>query len=355
MKKDIKKSSSAHAHKEEHHEHKAHSSKGKACSMKDSFWKITSFVLLILLVVAAVFAFTGNNKVEDVSCDSDVGEETRSFLISAFQLPSLDLKTTVTSNNMCLHTFSIEGQDIEIYTSYDGEVVFVPGLEPINKSTFDSGVSQEPVAQELQKTEVPVVELFVMSHCPYGTQVEKGILPAVDALGDSIDFEVKFVNYIMHDIVEVEEQLLQYCIQESSKEVYKEYLYCFLEDGNTDRCLEKTGVTRDSLSTCISETDQTYNIMGSYLDKSSWLSGVYPRFLIHNEENLKYGVKGSPTLVVNGTVVNSSRDSQSLLNAICNGFETVPRACNEALSKASPTPGFGFSGTSTTTTNATCG
>jgi len=353
MKKNMKKKPTVH--KEASDNPRSHSSKAKSCSMKAYTWKITSFVLLALLIVSAIFLFSGNNIENNIenTCDLKSGEETGVFLKSAFQLPELNLMSSVDERSLCLHTYQIEGNDVEIYTSYDGEIIFIPGLEPINKSTYNLG--QEKEVQELQKLDKPVVELFVMSHCPYGTQFEKGILPVVDLLGNSIDFEIKFVNYIMHDMIEIEEQLLQYCVQEDSKEVYKDYLYCFLEDGDTDRCLEKTGITKESLNECISQTDQAYNIMGSYEDKESWLSGVYPKFLIHDEDNKKYGVQGSPTLVINGSVVNSSRDSQSILNSICNGFEEKPSACDQSLSTDNPSAGFGFQGVSTTSSDATCG
>lgn len=212
----------------------------------------------------------------------------------------------------------------------------------------------EPENVDLEKSEKPVVELFVMSHCPFGTQAEKGILPVVDLLDDTIDFEIKFVNYIMHDLKEVEEQLLQYCIQKDSKQDFKDYLYCFLEDGNTQRCLEETNLNLDAYSQCIESTDSEYQITEMYENESEWISGRYPKFLIHNQENILYAVKGSPTLVINGSVVNTSRDPQSILNAVCEAFETKPRACNTELSSANPQPGFGFE-TTTANTNATCG
>ena len=331
----------------------------EGCFVRDNFWKITSIILLLLVVVAGVLLLTENRNQlpvnETLECSSNVGQETKNFLTTNFQLPTLDLISSVTSNDLCLHTFQVEGQDLEIYTSLNGEVVFIPGLEPINKSEINLEGNETQTPQEIPKTEKPVVELFVMSHCPYGTQVEKGILPAVDVLKDSIDFEIKFVNYAMHDLLEVEEQLLQYCIQEEFNDKYNEYLYCFLEDGDTQRCLDKLEITRDSLDACITETDTKYDIMSSYEDKSSWVNGRFPKFLIHNEDNLKYGVQGSPTLVINGTVIESNRDPQSLLNTICSGFETLPRACNEVLSSQSPTPGFGFTETAGTTNTATCG
>lgn len=349
----MKKNKKENIHHEKNDDNHSKSNHKKSF-MVNNLWKIISFVLFVLLIVSVVFVFT-NQKTKELSCSENIGKETTQFLIDQFQVPELTLVSTKTENNVCVHTYKIQGQEIEIITSIDGEIVVIPGLGYIKKSDLNLSENQNTQSNTIPKVEKPTVELFVMSHCPYGTQVEKGILPVVDLLSDKINFEVKFVNYVMHDLIEVQEQLLQYCIQESSKEKYREYLYCFLEDGNTERCLEETNILRDSLSSCIKQTNDTYKILDSYTDKSSWLNGRYPKFLIYDKDNLKYDVKGSPTLVINGTVVNSNRDSQSLLDTICEGFVEKPRACNEKLSRESPTPGFGFSKTTTSTTNATCG
>ena len=59
-------------------------------------------------------------------------------------------------------------------------------------------------------------------------------------------------------------------------------------------------------------------------------------------ENKQYDVQGSPTLIINGLQVESSRDSASLLKTICGAFNTEPEVCNTAkLSSASPSAGFG--------------
>ncbi|MBU3941884.1 MAG: hypothetical protein KKF74_03150, partial [Nanoarchaeota archaeon] len=51
--------------------------------------------------------------------------------------------------------------------------------------------------QCMPKKDKPEVELFVMSHCPYGTQIEKGMLPVARLLGDKIDFNIRFCSYAM--------------------------------------------------------------------------------------------------------------------------------------------------------------
>ena len=83
-------------------------------------------------------------------------------------------------------------------------------------SSTDAAASEEAV-QDLVKADKPKVELFVMSHCPYGTQAEKGMIPVVELLKDKISFEVKFVDYAMHGKKELDEQLRQYCIQKEQK------------------------------------------------------------------------------------------------------------------------------------------
>ena len=57
--------------------------------------------------------------------------------------------------------------------------------------------------------------------------------------------------------------------------------------------------------------------------------------------SLNYGVSGSPTLVIDGEIVNSARDSASYLETICSYFEDQPPECNEVLSDETPVPGFG--------------
>ncbi len=196
----------------------------------------------------------------------------------------------------------------------------------------------------MPKKEKPEVELFVMSHCPYGTQMEKGILPVAELLGDKIDFTVKFCSYAMHDKTELDEQLNQYCVQKEFSDKYLEYLRCFLKEGKSDECITEVGIDKEKLGSCIQQADSAYKITENYNDKSTWLNGRFPIFDIHKKENEKYGITGSPGLVINGVVASVGRDPASLLDAICLGFKEKPDECNEKLSSSTPNPGFGFSG-----------
>jgi hypothetical protein len=217
--------------------------------------------------------------------------------------------------------------------------------------TEDQGTATPVVT----KSDKPVVELFVMSHCPYGTQIEKGLIPVMTLLGDKIDANIRFVYYSMHGEKEVNEELNQYCIQKEQKAKYLAYLTCFLGEGNGADCLTQINVDQKKMNSCVSATDKKFNVLKKFADKNTWLSGKYPLFDVEKDLNEKYGVGGSPTLIINGTEAQVGRDSASLLNAVCAGFNNPPEECATQLSSESPSSGFGFNAATGATGDASCG
>ena len=247
---------------------------------------------------------------------------------------------------------------IPIYITKDGENV-IEYLSPIKEEKEETSST---TSTEVPKSDKPVVELFVMSYCPYGTQAEKGIIPVAELLGDKIDFRIRYVYYAMHGEKEITENLREYCIQEIAPEKFLDYMNCFLEgDGvesngyitngnNPSTCLIKAGIDTTSLSKCISEKDEEYSVT-EYLEDED---GSYPRFNVDKELNDEYDVAGSPVLIINGVEVSSTRDSASYLNAVCSAFSDAPEECSETLSSSTPSPYFGWENTGSSTT-ASCG
>ncbi|MBR9691423.1 hypothetical protein GOV06_01430 [Candidatus Woesearchaeota archaeon] len=250
-----------------------------------------------------------------------------------------------------------EGYDqVERYVEESGDYLtlkigssFDPEAEICDNEIDDTGNGKIDCEDEtcegewkcMEKLEKPVVEAFVMSHCPFGTQIEKGLLPVVELLGDKIDFELKFCDYAMHGEIEVYEQLSQYCIQSEQNDKFIDYLTCFLEAGESDTCVETAGINKLQLETCKGVTDAKFKITENLEDKDKW-RGNFPIFTIYQKEVDKYGIRGSPGLVINGVTASTARDPASLLNAICTGFKEKPSECDEELSTANPSSGFGF-------------
>jgi protein-disulfide isomerase len=243
-------------------------------------------------------------------------------------------------------TFFINGQSIVGAQPYENFKSIIDGILSGNAPVVEDPAEEEqPPAPTVTKSDRPNVELFVMSHCPYGTQIEKGMLPVAKLLEDSIDFEIKFVYYAMHGDTEVYEQLNQYCIQEEQNDLFMPYLICFLEAGDSEGCLAEAGVDLGKLKTCTDAADEEFEVTKSFQDQTTWLGGRFPPVKFSQEENDEYGVRGSPTLVINGAQVSSNRDSNSLLKAVCAAFNTAPEECTTEFKAENPAPGFGWTAT----------
>jgi len=236
----------------------------------------------------------------------------------------------------------ISGQEYESYVTKDG--VFL----------FPDGYKMKKEVEVSAKSDRPDVKLFVMSYCPYGLQAEKMFLPVYDLLKGKADMGIYFVDYIMHEKQEIDENLNQYCIQKEQNDKFSAYLGCFVLSGDSSSCLSEAGIDTEKVNACVSATDEEFQITSLYNDKDTWLSGVYPVFNVNADLNEQYEVSGSPTVVINGKVIDiGSRTPENFKDIICQSFNSEPEECSQILSEESPSPGFG-GGTGPSSDN-TCG
>lgn len=309
-------------------------------NLSKNYWTISTVVLAVLLIATLIGGGTTG---------AAIGTETAGQKVLDFannQGANAELISSTDDGALYEVVLSIDGQEVPVYVTKDGNNL-VPSLIPLNAepATPSTATPSTPApTPTVTKSDKPVVEAFIMSHCPYGTQIEKGLIPVMNLLGDKADIEIKFVYYAMHPSQgEVEEQLNQYCIQKDQNPLFLDYLTCFLEAGDGTSCISSTGVDTTKLATCVATTDAEFDVIANLEDQSSWMSGRFPQFNIHKAENDKYQVGGSPTLIINGAQAQAGRDSQSLLNAICAAFNEAPEECNTDLSTlGNPAPGFGF-------------
>ena len=247
------------------------------------------------------------------------------------------------------------GDDANYFNSYmttDGKQFFVSGIDidgllSATATPSTVGTSTPPTATVVPKTAKPTVQLFVMSYCPYGLQIEKGIIPVVKALGSTINFKLEYVSYSMHGNQEMLENLRDVCLAQTVPTKYLDYISCFASSDGTagavKKCFKAMKISKaedDKFNTCTKQTDDKFTISKNM---KTGTSGSFPAFNVNKADNDKYGVQGSPTLVINGVQFDAGRDSASLLTAICNAFTTKPAACNKTMSSVSPDPGFGSS------------
>jgi len=294
--------------------------------MRENPWMISTIVVGLLLIIS----ISGSS----ISTSEEVVKSN-----------ALDFLNSKVEGEVVLDSISNEGSYYELMITYDGNQIpvqvtldgnyLMTGLVPIGDgATAPSQPNAPSQPQDIPKSDKPVVELFVMTHCPYGTQAEKGYLPTILALDDKIDASVKFVHYFLHD-PEYTETPVQICIREEQGEKFNTYLKEFLVAGDSSAALEKAGVDETMLNDCVENRYDDY-----YAEDSELSEG--------------YGVRGSPTLVVNGVIAQSGRSSDAYLKTICSAFNNAPSECETLeLDSASPSPGFGY-GTTSGIANAQC-
>lgn len=303
--------------------------------------KIIAISLILIALGAGAYFYTANGGVNFASAKrlEAIRVKAEKFINDNLVAPGTNATVKSISEESGLYKIyvSVGTQEIISYLSKDGKSFFpqVISMEPLPQA------SQTPAAnQEMVKSDKPVVELFVMSYCPYGLQAEKGILPAVELLGSKIDFKLKFVDYAMHGDKEIDENLRQYCIQKNTPGKLSAYLDCFTKQGDATACLAGAKIDSSGLAACVSQTDSQFKIKALAADKSQWTTS-YPPFNVDQADNAKYGVQGSPSLAINGVLVRATRDPQSLLTLICSAFNNAPGECQQQLSAAVPSAGFG--------------
>ena len=218
-----------------------------------------------------------------------------------------------------------------MYLTRDGKLLF-PNVYPMTAAA-SAATAKKTVAEscsEQSKVENPVLEVFVVSYCPYGTQIQAVLADVVSGVPDlAKNIRVRYMGGVtngtvwsMHGKIEAAENLKQICIREEQPEAYWNYVSCFLNSSSSPECVTAAGIDQTKLDSCI--TDPARGI--SYAEKD-----------FASEES--YGVTGSPTLFLNGAQVSEfnfgGRNPEAIKTLICCGFSDRPGSCATRLSNIS--------------------
>ncbi len=321
--------------------------------------KIVIIAVLVLVIAGGFFVFwqAKQGKIDLPalllgSRADKLGAEAIDFINKNLLPPGTTATLVKITNEGSVYKIQIKigNEEPDVYVSKDGKFLFTAAFEMKKAETKTSPAP----SQELPKADRPDVKLFVMSYCPYGLQMEKVYLPVYQLLKDKADFEIDFVDYIMHGKQEIDENLRQYCVQNQNKEEFAKYLDCFAKTGEVDSCLSQTSINQAELSECVASADNQFKITSQYNDKSTWVSGQYPKFDIHQDLNEKYTVQGSPTVIINDQEVSvNERSPEAFKNLVCQTFNNPPQECSQTLSTDIPAAGIG-SGTSSGSSSGSC-
>ena len=192
-------------------------------------------------------------------------------------------------------------------------------FSPDDSSNTDLNDKTSPT--ELSPSEgAAKLDIYVMSQCPYGTQVENAIKPVLEKLGNNLDFNV---NYIvnenagtfqsLHGEKEVQGDIVQLCAAKYNPNKYTDMIVCQNKNAgaipdNWEECA--TGLDVEKIKTCY-EGDEGKKLLSESIKKSNAVNA-----------------QGSPTIYINNEKYQGGRGENDFLRAVCNAYDgTKPAAC----------------------------
>ena len=198
--------------------------------------------------------------------------------------------------------------------------VFSPHQSTTSKSAV-SARNNNPANPARANTGKVKFDLYVMSQCPFGTQVENALYPVIKRMGDNVDLNI---NYIasksgdsfnsLHGQKEVKGDMVQLCAKELYPSKYFDLIACQNKnaravDTNWESCADSLGMDKEKLRACLTG-DEGKTLLSKSIDESN-----------------KVNARASPTIYINGKPYNSGRDSLSFQRAICNELPSNVDAC----------------------------
>ena len=307
--------------------------------------KIKKFIVPVIIVIvllgiaAGLYYLKGNTISKDKA--STIAIDFINTNLLKGQGVTATVKETTVQSGVYKVKIDIQGQEYSSYITKDGKILFPQGAEITPATTATDNTNS---TANIPKTDKSTTMLFVMSFCPYGNQAEDAISPVINLLKGKANVQLHYVIYSnyqgggptycldkeskycsMHGIQEVHQDVRELCVQKYQPDKLWNFvtqINATCGAGNADTCWEavaKTaGIDTAKIKTC--QTNEATTLLASELAL-----------------NTKYGVQGSPTLLVNETEFSGDRSSEGYKTGICAGFTTPPAECSQSLSTTAGT------------------
>lgn len=311
--------------------------------------KIIIAILVVVLTSVGVFVYLNQEKlfkkqikekqVEEKRLTSqEIGEKAINFInqnILKGQAAAV-LTGIIDLGDLYKIRLKIGEKEYDSYITKDGKFLFPEGIN-LEEEELKARENKQnkKTCETIIKTEKPLLEVFVVSKCPYGLQIQKilnEIVKSIPLFAENI--RVEYLGSVVNDKIqamhgenEAEENLRQICIREEQKDKYWNYIDCHLIRGEIEKCLTKTEIDKEKLNLCMKD-----NSRGLQYAKKDF------------ELQEKYKIAGSPGLILNGEEISEfdfgGRTAEAIKTLLCCGFKAQPNKCSQKLSQVSPNPGF---------------
>lgn len=236
----------------------------------------------------------------------------------------------------------IGSNEFDTYVSKDGKLLFPQAIEMVQAEEDTSPEANQNASTpgpttvaEIQKTDNPMLEAYVVSRCPFGIQMQRAMAEAVkEAPAIAQYIKVRYMGDVsngtvtsMHGDEEAQENLRQICIREEQPAKYWDYISCQMKAGDTTGCEAPAGVNSANLNACVSTA-------------SRGLAYAQEDF----DLNTKYNITGSPTLILGDAEISEfnfgGRSAEAVRTMVCGAFNSEPGFCAATLNTASAATSF---------------
>ena len=314
----------------------------------DNPWKLISLIFLVLFAFSILLGFSGAYSTlagsslftKNPQIPSDTAQKAVGFINNNLLGEGETTRLVNVTEESGVYKISAEFTSktgtkmIDAYMTKDGKFLF-PSYYTISGGQQNSGARapaaavqtpQKKSCADISKQDPPVMQAFVVSYCPYGTQMQAILLDIITRIPSlSQNIKVRYIGDIsqgtvvsMHGPTEAAENLRQICIREEQSDKYWEYISCFLSSQSSGTCIKKSGVDSTTLTRCIN-------------DNSRGIAYAQEDFSLSRS----FGVTASPTLILNNMTVRESdfggRTPEAIKSLLCCGFATQPEGCNISL------------------------
>jgi len=233
-----------------------------------------------------------------------------------------------------------------VYDSYvtkDGKILFTSGVEisPVTSTptTTTKAAAVKQTCADLAKNEAPVLEVFVVSKCPFGLQMQRILSEVIKSIPEAAKYmKVEYIGEVngnkvvsMHGDEEAQENLRQVCIREEQANEYWDYIACHIKKGDVDSCLTNAKIDKTILTSCMEDSNKGV----AYIQKDFENQDKYNDTPECKKDPTKCDVGGSPALILNGKAVSEfdfgGRTAEALKTVLCCGFDNQPGFCSQKL------------------------
>ncbi len=289
--------------------------------LRENPWIAATFVLGVLSLILILGYFYGGITGNSIS-KNEAGEKLLQFYKDNGAPDELKVDSVSEESGLYVVNFDYSGEIIPIYMTKDGDLAGPLTMLPSESSGSVS------TTEEIPTSEKPVVDLYVMSFCPYGNLAEDTMLPVYELLKDKVEWNIQYIVSVsgetvnsLHGQPEVDQNIREVCVKKYyDLDTFWDFVTYVNENCGSDGSCWEEAATSLGLSTATIETCFNNEGLSLMEQEASIVSAA--------------GVSGSPTMFINGvktTAVYNYGDSDAYKEVICSAFENAPEECSTAL------------------------